>query len=52
MLASMVDCYLIANALHRDAEVVTADPEILGFRPKRSKVRKITKRYSAIKWRG
>ena len=48
--ASMVDCYLIANAMARSAEIVTADQEILKFRSKTSKVRKINQKFSAIKW--
>jgi len=49
--ASMVDCYLIANSLRRGAEIVTADAEILKYQPKRARIRKLTKKYSTIKWR-
>ena len=48
--ASMVDCYLIANAVARGAEIITADQEILKFRSKSSKTRKINKKFSGIKW--
>ena len=48
--ASMVDCYLIANAIHRRAEILTADREIFSYNSRRAKVRKVTKRYAAIKW--
>ena len=48
--ASMVDCYLIANALERNAEIVTCDPEILKYRPKRAKLRKISKKFSSVHW--
>lgn len=49
--ASMVDCYLIANAISRGAEIVTCDSEILKYWPKRAKSRKITKKFLAIHWR-
>ena len=48
--ASMVDCYLIANAVARGAEIITADQEILKFRSKSSKTIKINKKFSGIKW--
>ena len=48
--ASMVDCYLIANAVARGAEIITADQEILKFRSNSSKTRKINKKFSGIKW--
>jgi predicted nucleic acid-binding protein len=48
--ASMVDCYLIANAIARGAEIITADQEILKFRSKSAKIRKLNKKFSAIKW--
>jgi predicted nucleic acid-binding protein len=49
--ASMVDCYLIANAQRRKAEIITADKEILTYTPHRAKLRKITSRFSGIRWR-
>lgn len=49
--ASMVDCYLIANAQVRQAEIITADQEILSYDVHRAKVRKITERFSGISWR-
>ena len=48
--ASMVDCYLIANAVSRGAEIITADHEILKYRSKGAKIRKINKKFSGIKW--
>ena len=48
--ASMVDCYLIANAMKRGAEIVTSDSEILKYLPKKSKLRKITKKFSSVQW--
>jgi predicted nucleic acid-binding protein len=49
--ASMVDCYLIANAILRRAEVLTADAEIIDFRPARAKKRRVGKRFAAMSWR-
>ena len=48
--ASMVDCYLMANAMARHAEILTSDGEILKYLPKRSRIRKVTKRFAAIRW--
>lgn len=49
--ASMVDCYLIANAMARNSEIVTADREILEYNPSRAKIRKIGKRFATVSWR-
>ena len=49
--ASMVDCYLIANAMARRAEVLTADAEIIDFRSSRAKRRRVGKRFAAMTWR-
>lgn len=49
--ASMVDCYLIANAMARNAEIITADKEILEYNPTRSKIRKVGKRFASVSWR-
>lgn len=48
--ASMVDCYLIANAQARNAEILTSDSEILKFLRKKATIRKITKKFSTIRW--
>jgi len=49
--ASMVDCYLIASALRRKADVISADKEILGYKSRAAHIRKIGKRFSSIRWR-
>jgi predicted nucleic acid-binding protein len=49
--ASMVDCYLIANAIAKDAEIVTCASEILKYWPQRAKLNKVTKRFSKIRWK-
>lgn len=48
--ASMVDCYLIANARLRQSEIITADQEILRYDPSHAKTRKLTQRFSGIMW--
>lgn len=49
--ASMVDCYLMANARHRHAEIITADQEILSYDSHHAKIRKLTEHFSGIKWK-
>ena len=49
--ASMVDCYLIANALHRKAAIISSDSEVLEYNAQRATVRRITSRFSSIHWR-
>jgi predicted nucleic acid-binding protein len=49
--ASMVDCYLIANAIARNSEILTADREILDYMPARAKLRKLGKRFATVSWR-
>ena len=49
--ASMVDCYLIANAQRRKAEIISADREILAYKSREAYIRKISNRFSSIRWR-
>jgi len=49
--ASMVDCYLIANAMARNSEIITADKEILEYNPTRARIRKVGKRFATVSWR-
>ena len=49
--ASMVDCYLIAHAHGSRSEVLTSDPEILGYLPQRAKRREVAGKFAAVRWR-
>ena len=49
--ASMVDCCLISNAIRRNAEIATCDPEILNYSKQNAKHRRITEQFKTIQWK-
>ncbi len=48
--ASMVNCYLIANAIARRGSILTADKEITGYLRNHAKIRKVGRLFSVISW--
>ena len=49
--ASMVDCYLLAQARESRSEILTSDPEILGYLPQRARRREAAGKFAAVRWR-
>ena len=49
--ASMIDCYLIAHARESHSEILTSDPEILGYLPQRARRREAAGKFATVRWR-